>query len=112
MIIGGVKKLDLSFLTPPSPWSRRLNTAVLPSRNANGENTKTRVGKTDQDCIKNAGSMTGIFEGLLKTSSYLTAPFVCVSELFFNGCRSGWSDHVKRHIGEEQLAVIEIKYYI
>ena len=69
-------------------------------------------GKNDQESLKNAGIPTGIFEGLLKTSSYLTAPFVCVNELFFNGCRSGWSDHITRYIGEEQLAVVEAKYYI
>jgi len=40
------------------------------------QKTKTRGGKTDQDRIKNAGILTGIFEGLLKTSSFLTAPYM------------------------------------
>ena len=66
-IIGWGKKLILSFLPHPTTWSRRLNTAVLPPRK---QKTKARVGKTDQGRIKNAGIPTGIFEWLLKTSSF------------------------------------------
>ena len=36
--------------------------------------SKDTAGKNDQARIKNAGIPTGIFEGLLKTSSFLTAP--------------------------------------
>ena len=36
-------------------------------------------GKNDQESLKNAGILTGIFEGLLKTSSFLTAPTTLVS---------------------------------
>ena len=31
-------------------------------------------GKTDQESLKNAGILTGVFKGLLKASSFLTAP--------------------------------------
>ena len=36
-------------------------------------------GKNDQESLKNAGIPTGIFEGLLKTSSFLTAPLPLLS---------------------------------
>ena len=42
------------------------------SRGTNKE--QETEGKTDQDPIKNVGIPTGKFKGLLKTSSFLTAP--------------------------------------
>jgi len=57
----------LSFFTPQRHWSRRLNT---PFCRQEKRKTKIRVGKNDQDRIKNAGIPTGIFEWLLKTSGF------------------------------------------
>ena len=36
-------------------------------------------GKTDQESLKNAGILTGVFEGLLKASSFLTVPTTLAS---------------------------------
>ncbi len=66
MKIGCVKKLKLSFLTHPTTCSRRLNAAVLPPGKPKNNGIE---GKTDQARIKNAGTLTGIFEEVLKNSN-------------------------------------------
>ena len=63
----------MSFFTPPTT----LVSAAKRRRFATKKSKRQVIGgKNDQDRIKNAGFPTGIFEGLLKTSSFLTAPFL------------------------------------
>ena len=64
---GCIKKLNLSFLC-----TRRLVLGgwTPPFCRPNSPKNTYTAGKTDQDRIKNAGTLTGIFEWLLKTSSF------------------------------------------
>ena len=59
------------FNTLQQHWPRRLNAPVLSFIKSKSRKAQS---KNDQECTKNPGIPTGIFKGLLKTSSFLTAP--------------------------------------